>query len=114
MKKISLFVTLLVLVSLSCKVLTPTSTETPSTAVPPVEQQPTTSVDMTAKLAELGGTTCEENSDLTCVTIQVPLDHYDSSNTETIDVVFGVHPASGERYGMFCLLYTSPSPRDRG
>lgn len=105
MRKISLFVTLLVLVSLSCKALTPTSTETPPTAVPPVEQQPTSSIDMTAKLAELGGATCEENSDLTCVTIQVPLDHYDPSNTETIDVVFGVHPASGDRYGMFIQAF---------
>jgi pimeloyl-ACP methyl ester carboxylesterase len=60
---------------------------------------------MNAKLAELGGVTCDENPDLTCVSISVPLNHYDSANTETIDVVFGVAPASGERYGMFVQAF---------
>lgn len=54
---------------------------------------------------ELGGETCAENSDLTCVTIQVPLNHFDSENTETLDVVFGVAPATGERFGMFIQAF---------
>ena len=65
----------------------------------PVTSEPDT-VDMAAKLAELGGEPCEENPDFTCVTIQVPLDHFDTTNTKTVDVVFAVAPATGERYGM--------------
>jgi pimeloyl-ACP methyl ester carboxylesterase len=49
----------------------------------------------------MGGTRCEEAPDFTCVTIKVPLNHFDSANTETIDVVFAVAPAEGKRKGMF-------------
>ncbi|MBK8428520.1 MAG: alpha/beta fold hydrolase [Lewinellaceae bacterium] len=39
------------------------------------------------------------------MTLQVPLDHFDAANTETIDVVFGVLPAFGERYGMYVQAF---------
>ena len=42
---------------------------------------------------------------MTCVTLQVPLNHFDAANTETIDVVFAVLPAFGERYGMYVQAY---------
>jgi pimeloyl-ACP methyl ester carboxylesterase len=60
---------------------------------------------MVSKLAELGGEPCEENPDFTCVSIQVPLDHFDATNTETLDVVFAVAPATGERYGMYVQAF---------
>ncbi|MBK9207067.1 MAG: alpha/beta fold hydrolase [Anaerolineales bacterium] len=78
----------------------------------PAEEAPVTPAteaavgsDMAAKLEALGGTACEENPDFTCVTIQVPLNHFDAANTETLDVVFAVSPATGERYGMYVQAF---------
>lgn len=105
MKKIYLFLSLLLVLSLSCKALTPEAAEVSPTVLPEATEAAGDAVDMNAKLAELGGVTCDENPDLTCVSISVPLNHYDSANTETIDVVFGVAPASGERYGMFVQAF---------
>ena len=61
--------------------------------------------DMADALNRLGGRPCDEKPDLTCVTIQVPLNHFDASNSEMLDVVFAVHPASGERYGMYVQAF---------
>lgn len=88
--------------------LTPKETETPTT-VPATETEvpapPTGNNNMTSMLERLGGQSCEENSDFMCVTIQVPLDHFDSTNSETLDVVFAVAPATGERYGMYVQAF---------
>lgn len=81
---------------------------TPTLIVPtsqPTESASTPGGDMAGALERLGGTPCEENPDFTCVTVPVPLDHFDSSNTETIGVVFAVAPASGERYGMYVQAF---------
>lgn len=106
MRKIFAFILLLSLVTLACSTLMPTPTATQ----PPVQTQSPetpaeTSGGIAQKLSDLGGAPCEENPDLTCVTLQVPLNHFDPANTETIDVVFGVLPASGERYGMFVQAF---------
>jgi pimeloyl-ACP methyl ester carboxylesterase len=87
--------------------LTPQTTETPvSMATSVIETHvPSTNDNMNAMLERLGGQTCEENPDFTCVTIQVPLDHFDPANTETLDVVFAVAPATGERDGMFVQAF---------
>ena len=61
--------------------------------------------DMIAALENLGGQPCEENPDFTCVSIQVPLNHFDAANTETLDVAFSVAPATGERFGMFVQAF---------
>jgi pimeloyl-ACP methyl ester carboxylesterase len=58
-------------------------------------------------LEELGGYPCPD-SEFTCVTLTLPLDHFDESNSETIDVVFGVLPATGERKGMFVVVTGGP------
>jgi len=69
---------------------------------------PTAAQDSTADVLEtLGGYPCP-NSDFTCVTLTVPLDHFDPDNPETIDVVFGVLPATGERKGMFVTATGGP------
>ena len=107
-KRLILALSLLVLGALACKLFIP---GTPTPEPPPVTDVPVTSepepgtVDMPAKLAELGGQPCEENTDFTCVSIQVPLDHFDPSNTDTLDVVFAVAPATGERYGMYVQAF---------
>ncbi|MBK9925898.1 MAG: alpha/beta fold hydrolase [Anaerolineales bacterium] len=87
--------------------LTPKPTEAPATEPASVTDTPapTETNNMTSMLERLGGETCEENTDFTCVTIQVPLNHFDTANTETLDVVFAVAPATGERYGMYVQAF---------
>ena len=107
-KRIILVLSVLTLAALSCRLFIP-GTPTPEPPSPPDSNEPVPSepgtVDMTAKLAELGGQICEENPDFTCVSIQVPLDHFDEANAETLDVVFAVAPATGERYGMYVQAF---------
>ena len=85
---------------------TPASTPAPATSMP-------TSVpsalreDTEAILDSLGGYPCQD-SDFTCIDLAVPLNHFDSSNTATIEVVFGVLPATGERKGMFVTAVGGP------
>jgi pimeloyl-ACP methyl ester carboxylesterase len=110
MKKLFILLLTLVLVQLACARTTPTPTKEPTAPATeaPTEaptELPSQEPEITAKLEELGGTSCEENPDFTCVTITVPLNHFDSGNTKTIDVVFAVYPASGERYGMFIQAF---------
>lgn len=59
-------------------------------------------------LEELGGQPCPDDSAFTCVTLTVPLDHFDPANRETLEVVFGVLPATGERKGMFVVATGGP------
>src|SRR5688500_4597140 len=48
-------------------------------------------------LDALGGAPCFDWSIFTCVTIEVPLDHFNPADTRTIPVTFAVLPASGAR-----------------
>ena len=61
--------------------------------------------DITPVLDQLGGKACEEQPEMTCITIGVPLDHFDPANSETIQVTFAVLPASAERYGMYVQAF---------
>lgn len=89
--------------------LTPQPTATTLPSSPPNEVPISTpmSEDTAAILKRLGGEPCP-NSDFTCVTLSVPLDHFDSANSETVDVVFGILPATGERKGMFVTATGGP------
>ncbi|HEY6628686.1 MAG TPA: alpha/beta fold hydrolase [Acidimicrobiia bacterium] len=55
----------------------------------------------------LGGTPCPD-SDFTCVTIEMPLDHFDDSDDRTIDVTFAILPATGESKGAFVTATGGP------
>jgi len=84
----------------------PTSTPTPvltnsRTPAVPVRE------DTQTLLKRLGGTPCPD-SDFTCVTLTVPLDHFSPSNSQTLDVVFAVLPASGARKGLFVVATGGP------
>jgi len=106
MKKRFLFLTVFVIFMMACNFLFPTQTPIPieeATVIPATEAP--SDGGIAAKLDELGGVSCDENPDFTCVTIQVPLNHFDAANTETLDVVFAVSPATGERYGMFVQAF---------
>ncbi|NJM40866.1 MAG: alpha/beta fold hydrolase [Anaerolineae bacterium] len=49
------------------------------------------------------------DSRFTCITLQVPLDHFDPSNPETINVVFGILRAKkNQRKGMFVTATGGP------
>jgi hypothetical protein len=58
-------------------------------------------------LESLGGELCPE-SDFTCVTLEMPLDHFDPSNDDTIDVVLVGLPATGETSGAFLTVTGGP------
>lgn len=72
---------------------------------------PTTSFaarpDVRARLQELGAVPCP-NSAFTCVTLTVPLDHFNPQDPRTLDVVFAILPASGARKGMFVTATGGP------
>jgi pimeloyl-ACP methyl ester carboxylesterase len=59
-------------------------------------------------LEDLAGFPCFEESAFTCVTIDVPLDHFNPGDTRTLPVVFAVLPASGARKGMFVTATGGP------
>ena len=59
-------------------------------------------------LDDFGGVPCFDGSAFTCVTIEVPLDHFNSADKRTIPVVFAVLPASGTRKGMFVTATGGP------
>jgi pimeloyl-ACP methyl ester carboxylesterase len=83
----------------------PTETATPSITESPTPL--TTPADTVTILEELGGYACQ-NSEFTCVDLEVPLDHFNPANSESIKVVFGVLPASGEAKGMFVTATGGP------
>lgn len=59
-------------------------------------------------LDDLDGEECFEGSAFTCVTIQVPLDHFNPSDSRTLGVTFAVLPASSARKGMFVTAVGGP------
>lgn len=69
------------------------------------QQQSTSSEDL---LAELGGIPCLDGSLFTCVTIDMPLDHFNPADTRAIPVTFAVLPASETRKGMFVTATGGP------
>ena len=54
------------------------------------------------------GEPCPYDSLFTCVTIEVPLDHFNPADTRTIPVVFAILPASDDRKGMFVVVTGGP------
>ena len=106
MRKKFLFISAIGALIMACNFLFPQPTPTQeATTTAPVTELPVANDGIAARLEELGGTACEENPDFTCVTIQVPLNHFDTANTETLNVVYAVSPATGERYGMFIQAF---------
>src|SRR5262245_54306951 len=63
--------------------------------------------DTAAILERLGGYPCP-NSEFTCVKLPVPINHFAADRPLTMEVVFGVLPATGERKGMFVTVTGGP------
>lgn len=102
MKRLTLFFIILDLFSIACQTLMPTPVPA---AAPENATSPEAGDGIVPILMEVGGAACEENPDLICVSLQVPFDHFDASNPDTLEVVFGVAPARGERYGMYVQAF---------
>lgn len=77
-------------------------------AVPMAQQSESQKYSIIDTLNDLGGLPCFDGSAFTCVTIEVPLDHFDPDNGQTIPVTFAVLPASGARKGMFVTATGGP------
>ncbi|HTP09531.1 MAG TPA: alpha/beta hydrolase, partial [Anaerolineae bacterium] len=59
-------------------------------------------------LEQLGGHPCPDKSAFTCVTLAMPLDHFNPADPRTIQVTFAVLPATGNRKGMFVTATGGP------
>ncbi|MDQ2692250.1 MAG: alpha/beta hydrolase, partial [Chloroflexota bacterium] len=113
MHRFVLFILVLSLASLACQTVynlvqsgaEPTHSPLPDPGVASPVSPSGQLTDIRQRLNDLGGEPCEGNREFTCVTIPMPLDHFDPSNSETIDVVFAVAPAIGERKGMFVQAF---------
>ncbi len=79
------------------------------TALPNSNVLPTVSRPSTIKiLKQLGGYPCPNDSAFTCVTVTVPLDHFNTRDKRVIPVTFAVLPATGSRKGMFVTVTGGP------
>ncbi|MCC6499871.1 MAG: alpha/beta fold hydrolase [Anaerolineales bacterium] len=78
------------------------------TSIAAAPYKKTSQTPMEDLLAALGGSECFDGSAFTCVTIEVPLDHFTPADTRIINVTFAVLPASGERKGMFVTATGGP------
>lgn len=109
MKRSLIAIAILLLAIQACGLADVTPTEVPPSVEPTVvsETEAPMDEDPASRLERLGGYPCPD-SDFTCVDVSVPLNHFDSSDTRTIDVVFAVLPATGERKGMFVTSIGGP------
>lgn len=117
MKRSSLYVLFSFILIMACTTITTTQSPTskPELTSPPVStstiavtetpQAAFKIANMAERLKKLGGEPCEIHPSFTCVTITVPLDHFDPANTETTEVVFAVAPARGARKGMYVQAF---------
>ena len=109
MKRSILSILVVSLVLVSCQ--SPRTPQTPTAEpISPPTQIPLTSTpakitDIKEKLKELDGKPCNLKPGFTCVTLTVPLDHFDLANPKTINIVFAVSPARGERKGFLFMAY---------
>ncbi len=88
----------------------PTDAPTATTEIEPTDEAaPTDAVRLTTEelLDSLGAEPCPD-SDFTCVTLSVPLDHFDAGRGTSLDVTFAVLPATGERQSMFVTATGGP------
>ncbi len=60
------------------------------------------------RLERLGGKPCTEGSAFVCVTLTVPLDHFNPADARTTRVVFAVRPADGTSRGLFVTATGGP------
>ncbi len=100
---------LLLLAACTSEAGTGTTTTTQSTATT-TTPAPTATIARPATdqlLEDLDASLCPD-SEFTCVTLDMPMDHFDAADERTIAVTFAVKPASGERLGAFVTATGGP------
>jgi pimeloyl-ACP methyl ester carboxylesterase len=111
MKRTLIGFMVLLFLAQACGPLTPMPAPTPlSTLAPmgtPVSVTEGAATESAPGLKGLGGVPCPD-SKFTCVTLTVPLNHFDSKDSRKIKVVFAILPATGERKGMFVTATGGP------
>ena len=68
---------------------------------------PIVAQDLAARLDALGAVPCTE-SDLTCVTVSAPLNHFGNDPAATIDITYSVHVAPVTSYGTIFYVVGGP------
>lgn len=101
------FIGMVIFLFLAQACTSPTTAPIVATAESTVSVTNTPLTEPAVGLEGLGGVPCPD-SDFTCVTLTVPLNHFDSQDSRTIDVVFAILPATGERKGMFVTATGGP------
>ena len=85
--------------------------ETTVTSEGPPTAQPNTTTTLRPEtdeiLEDLDGELCPD-SVFTCITLDMPLDHFDPSEERTIPITFAVKPASEETTGVFVTATGGP------
>ncbi len=111
MKKLLIGFVILLFLAQACAPLTDVPTTGVATRSPMGTPVSVTEAPVTAEpasgLERLGGVPCPDG-DFTCVTLTVPLNHFDPNDSRTMDVVFAVLPATSERKGMFVTATGGP------
>ena len=108
MKKTFIGILVLSFLVQACASPTPLPTTQPAPTESPVSVTETpVEEDTASRLERSGGYPCPD-SDFTCINVNVPLNHFDPQDTRTMDVVFAVLPATGERKGMFVTVIGGP------
>jgi pimeloyl-ACP methyl ester carboxylesterase len=105
----------LVSIMAACVATPANSSLTPTLiATSTVETRPTVSATITPTSSQpdrspqiVDQSPCPD-SKFTCLTLRLPIDHFDPTNPRTIDVVFAVLRASGQRKGMFVTAVGGP------
>ena len=108
MNKFSVILLVLILMAACAPATaTPTPANPPTQTAAPEEGPEAVREDTAALLEQLGGYPCPD-SDFTCLDVTAPLDHFNAQDGRTIEVVFGILPATGERKGMFVTAIGGP------
>jgi len=107
MKRFLGLIVILLIAQAACSTAKSTPTAAPAATEATVSATEAPVTEPVPGLEGLGGVPCPE-SDFTCVTLTVPLNHFDSSDPRTIEVVFAILPATGERKGMFVTATGGP------
>jgi pimeloyl-ACP methyl ester carboxylesterase len=86
---------------------TTTTIQTAATTAAPGSTTTTERPTTDQLLEDLDASLCPD-SEFTCVTLAMPMNHFDEADARTIPVTFAVHPATGERLGAFVTATGGP------
>ena len=86
---------------------TTSTTQSPTTTAAPAPTATIARPDTDQLLEDLDARLCPD-SEFTCVTLDMPMNHFDTADERTIPVTFAVLPATGERLGAFVTATGGP------